>query len=117
MSPPGIESFSKLGDSIYFEAGGEVPGLYVIQYISSSLYWNSGQLVLSQKVDPVVSWDSHLRATFIISHTEVFREIKLFYRPIKFGSPFRKHPTCIRLFPILLHLSSFVFHIVSLKKV
>ncbi|KAG5250004.1 Alpha-L-arabinofuranosidase [Salix suchowensis] len=35
----GIESFSKLGDSIYFEER-EAPGLYIIQYISSSLDWN-----------------------------------------------------------------------------
>ncbi|KAJ7965222.1 DUF1680 domain-containing protein [Quillaja saponaria] len=56
----GIESFSKLGDSIYFEDG-KVPALYIIQYISSSLNWNSGQIVLNQTVDPVVSWDPYLR--------------------------------------------------------
>ncbi|KAF3514639.1 hypothetical protein F2Q69_00000514 [Brassica cretica] len=37
----GIESFSKLGDSIYFQEDGESPALYVIQYISSSLDWKS----------------------------------------------------------------------------
>uniref|UniRef100_A0A2P2MD35 Alpha-L-arabinofuranosidase B arabinose-binding domain-containing protein n=1 Tax=Rhizophora mucronata TaxID=61149 RepID=A0A2P2MD35_RHIMU len=58
-----IESFSKLGDSIYFEEEGQVPGLYVIQYISSSLDWKSGQIVLNQKVDPVVSSDPYLRVT------------------------------------------------------
>ncbi|KAJ8452534.1 hypothetical protein Cgig2_000123 [Carnegiea gigantea] len=40
----GIESFSKLGDSIYFEEMGRVPGLYVIQYISSSINWKSNIL-------------------------------------------------------------------------
>ncbi|KAK4358963.1 hypothetical protein RND71_021192 [Anisodus tanguticus] len=41
----GIESFSKLGDSIYFEEKGNSPGLYIIQYISSSLDWKSGKVV------------------------------------------------------------------------
>ncbi|KAI9398640.1 hypothetical protein POPTR_003G206000v4 [Populus trichocarpa] len=62
----GIESFSKLGDSIYFEEG-EAPGLYIIQYISSSLDWKSGQIVLSQKVDPIVSSDPYLRVTLTFS--------------------------------------------------
>ncbi|CAK7339307.1 unnamed protein product [Dovyalis caffra] len=66
----GIESFSKLGDSIYFEEEGEVPGLYIIQYISSSLDWKSGQIVLNQKVDPVVSSDPYLRVTFTFSPEE-----------------------------------------------
>ncbi|KAJ4971932.1 hypothetical protein NE237_005031 [Protea cynaroides] len=59
----GIESFSKLGDSIYFEEEGELPGLYVIQFISSNLDWKSGQIVLNQTVDPAVSWDPYLRVT------------------------------------------------------
>ncbi|KAK9274092.1 hypothetical protein L1049_018906 [Liquidambar formosana] len=66
----GIESFSKLGDSIYFEEEGNVPGLYVIQYISSSLDWKSGQIVLNQTVDPVVSWDPYLRVTLTFSSEE-----------------------------------------------
>ncbi|CAK7339306.1 unnamed protein product [Dovyalis caffra] len=59
----GVESFSKLGDSIDFEEEGEVPGLYIIQYISSSFTWKSGQILINQKVDHVVSWDPHLRVT------------------------------------------------------
>ncbi|XP_075634422.1 uncharacterized protein LOC142606924 [Castanea sativa] len=43
----GIESFSKLGDSIYFEEEGEVPSLYIIRYISSSLDWKSGRISLN----------------------------------------------------------------------
>uniref|UniRef100_A0A6N2LLF6 Alpha-L-arabinofuranosidase B arabinose-binding domain-containing protein n=1 Tax=Salix viminalis TaxID=40686 RepID=A0A6N2LLF6_SALVM len=62
----GIESFSKLGDSIYFEER-EAPGLYIIQYISSSLDWKSGQILLHQKVDPIVSSDPYLRATLTFS--------------------------------------------------
>ncbi|KAL8204703.1 hypothetical protein R6Q57_010326 [Mikania cordata] len=63
----GIESFSKLGDSIYFEEAGKDPGLYIIQYISSSVNWKSGQIVLDQKVMPVVSWDPLLRVTTTFS--------------------------------------------------
>ncbi|GLU19378.1 hypothetical protein SLE2022_356330 [Rubroshorea leprosula] len=66
----GIESFSKLGDSIYFEEGGSVPGLYIIQYISSSLDWKSGQILVTQKVDPIVSWDPFLRITLTFSSNE-----------------------------------------------
>ncbi|XP_021813947.1 uncharacterized protein LOC110756798 [Prunus avium] len=66
----GIESFSKLADSIYFEEGGEVPGLYIIQYISSLLDWKSGQIVLNQTVDQVNSWDPYLRVTLTFSSKE-----------------------------------------------
>ncbi|GLU24147.1 hypothetical protein SLE2022_401040 [Rubroshorea leprosula] len=66
----GIESFSKLGDSIYFEEEGSVPGLYVIQYISSTLDWKSGQILVTQKVDPVVSWDPFLRIMLTFSSKE-----------------------------------------------
>ncbi|KAM3730551.1 hypothetical protein ACB098_12G095900 [Castanea mollissima] len=59
----GIESFSKLGDSIYFEEEGEVPSLYIIQYISSSLDWKSRRILLNQEVDAVSSWDPYLRVT------------------------------------------------------
>ncbi|KAL6976694.1 hypothetical protein U1Q18_025481 [Sarracenia purpurea var. burkii] len=65
----GIESFSKLGDSIYFEEKGEVPGIYIIQYISSSLNWKSGQILLNQNVKPAVAWN-HLEATLTISSSE-----------------------------------------------
>ncbi|KAL3850097.1 hypothetical protein ACJIZ3_011979 [Penstemon smallii] len=63
----GIESFSKLGDSIYFEEEGKDLGLYIIQYIPSSLDWKSGQVLLSQRVEPVVSWDQRLQVTLTIS--------------------------------------------------
>ncbi|KAJ0817469.1 putative six-hairpin glycosidase superfamily, beta-L-arabinofuranosidase, GH127 [Helianthus annuus] len=63
----GIESFSKLGDSIYFEEAGKDPGLYIIQYISSSVNWKLGQIFLEHKVTPVVSWDPRLRVTTKVS--------------------------------------------------
>ncbi|XP_059665215.1 uncharacterized protein LOC132311346 [Cornus florida] len=66
----GIESFSKLGDSIYFEEEGKAPGLYIIQYVSSSLDWKSGQILINQKVEPVVSWDPRLQVTLTISSKE-----------------------------------------------
>lgn len=62
-----IESFSKLGDSIYFEEQGEVPSLYIIQYVSSSLNWKAGGTVINQKISPLSSWDPYLRATFTFS--------------------------------------------------
>ncbi|KAK4753694.1 hypothetical protein SAY87_001798 [Trapa incisa] len=67
----GIESFSKLGDSIYFEEKGQTPGLYVTQYISSSLDWQLGLMVVSQKVEPVTSSDPYLRVKFTISAKQV----------------------------------------------
>ncbi|KAB5565104.1 hypothetical protein DKX38_005158 [Salix brachista] len=70
----GIESFSKLGDSIYFEER-EAPGLYIIQYISSSLDWKSGQILVHQKVDPIVSSDPYLRVTLTFSPKKVFSEL------------------------------------------
>ncbi|CAL8998573.1 unnamed protein product [Prunus brigantina] len=44
-----------------------VPGLYIIQYISSLLDWKSGQIVLNQTVDQVNSWDPYLRVTLTFS--------------------------------------------------
>ncbi|KAL6204090.1 hypothetical protein ACLB2K_021359 [Fragaria x ananassa] len=66
----GIESFSKLGDSIYFEEEGETPSLYIIQYISSSLDWKSGNVVLNQTVDNINPWDPYLRITLTFSPTK-----------------------------------------------
>ncbi|XP_028759417.1 uncharacterized protein LOC114718302 [Neltuma alba] len=62
----GIESFSKLGDSIYFEQEGN-PTLYIIQYISSSFNWKFGGLMLNQTVAPTTSWDPYLRVTITFS--------------------------------------------------
>ncbi|GAU50763.1 hypothetical protein TSUD_290750 [Trifolium subterraneum] len=66
----GIESFSKLGDSIYFEEDGKSPTLYIIQYISSSFNWKSGKVLLTQTVVPSSSSDPFLRVTFTFSPTE-----------------------------------------------
>ncbi|XP_010673596.3 uncharacterized protein LOC104889952 [Beta vulgaris subsp. vulgaris] len=66
----GVESFSKLGDSIYFEERGKVPGLYVIQYIPSTLDWTSAQISLTQVVDNAVSWDQNLKVKVTVSAKE-----------------------------------------------
>ncbi|KAK3443563.1 hypothetical protein EUGRSUZ_B03677 [Eucalyptus grandis] len=63
----GIESFSKLGDSIYFEEQGEVPGLYIIQYVSSSLNWRAGGTVINQQIGPLSSRDPYIQATVTFS--------------------------------------------------
>ncbi|XP_058729951.1 uncharacterized protein LOC131602023 [Vicia villosa] len=66
----GIESFSKLGDSIYFEEEGNSPSLYIIQYISSSFNWKSGKVLLTQTVIPAASSDPYLRVSFTFSPNE-----------------------------------------------
>lgn len=66
----GIESFSKLGDSIYFEEEGAIPGIYIIQFVSSTFKWKSGGILLDLDVDPAVSWDPHLRVTVTITPLE-----------------------------------------------
>lgn len=63
----GIESFSKLGDSIYFEEMGKTPTLYIIQFISSSFTWKSGGITISQKIDPVSSSEPYLQLSLSIS--------------------------------------------------
>jgi len=80
FSSIGIESFSKLGDSIYFEEKGNSPGLYIIQYISSTLDWKSEQIVVSQSVDPVVSWDNRLLVTITVSSKGV--RILIYFVPL-----------------------------------
>lgn len=66
----GIESFSKLGDSIYFEDR-STTSLYVAHYVSSSLNWKSGGLIVNQKVKPVASQDAYLRVEFTFSSNQV----------------------------------------------
>lgn len=66
----GVESFSKLGDSIYFEEEGKNPTLYIIQYVSSSFNWKSGKILINQTVVPAASWDPYLRVTFTFSPVE-----------------------------------------------
>lgn len=70
----GIESFSKLGDSIYFEGKGTIPSLYIIQYISSSFSWRAAGIQLSQKTKRVYSFDPYLHVSITTLANEVLRE-------------------------------------------
>ncbi|KAG2607229.1 hypothetical protein PVAP13_4NG182000 [Panicum virgatum] len=63
----GIESFSKLGDSIYFEEKGERPALYIIQFIPSTFNWRAAGLTITQKLEPLSSSDQYLQVSFSIS--------------------------------------------------
>uniref|UniRef100_A0A0D9WS38 Alpha-L-arabinofuranosidase B arabinose-binding domain-containing protein n=1 Tax=Leersia perrieri TaxID=77586 RepID=A0A0D9WS38_9ORYZ len=63
----GIESFSKLGDSIYFEEKGAKPGLYIIQYIPSTFNWRTTGLTVTQQVKPLSSSDQYLQVSLSIS--------------------------------------------------
>ncbi|KAJ3679039.1 hypothetical protein LUZ60_017050 [Juncus effusus] len=71
----GIESFSKLGDSIYFEQkGGSVNSLYIAQFIPSSFNWRSAGLSLTLDVKPLSSSDSTLRVSLTVSPNESSNE-------------------------------------------
>jgi len=63
----GIESFSKLGDSIYFEEKGERPALYIIQFIPSTFNWRTAGLTVTQQLMPLSSSDQYLQVSFSIS--------------------------------------------------
>ncbi|XP_051199496.1 uncharacterized protein [Lolium perenne] len=63
----GIESFSKLGDSIYFEEKGSKPALYIVQYIPNTFNWKSAGLTVTQQVKPLSSSDQNLQVSLSIS--------------------------------------------------
>jgi hypothetical protein len=63
----GIESFSKLGDSIYFEEKGEVPALYIIQFIPSTFNWRTAGLTVAQQPRPLRSSDQYIQVSFSVS--------------------------------------------------
>ncbi|CAD6336301.1 unnamed protein product [Miscanthus lutarioriparius] len=63
----GIESFSKLGDSIYFLENGELPGLYIIQYIPSTFDWKATGLTVNQQAKPLLSTDPFFKVSLTIA--------------------------------------------------
>jgi hypothetical protein len=63
----GIESFSKLGDSIYFVEEGKTPGLYIIQYIPSIFEWKSAGLTVKQQAKTLFSTDTYFEVSLTIS--------------------------------------------------
>ncbi|KAL6603831.1 hypothetical protein ACP70R_044192 [Stipagrostis hirtigluma subsp. patula] len=62
-----VESFSKLGDSIYFLDKDEIPSLYIIQYIPSSFDWKAAGLTVKQQTEPLFSTDSYFEVSVSIS--------------------------------------------------
>ena len=72
---PGIESFSKLGDSIYFEEKGERPALYIIQFIPSTFNWRAAGLTITQKLEPLSSSDQYLQVSLSVSAKVNIQEI------------------------------------------
>ncbi|KQJ93851.1 uncharacterized protein LOC100841742 isoform X3 [Brachypodium distachyon] len=63
----GIESFSKLGDSIYFEEKGHAPALNIIQYIPSTFNWKTAGLTVTQQLESLSSSDPYLRVSLSVS--------------------------------------------------
>nr|CAB3468422.1 unnamed protein product [Digitaria exilis] len=63
----GIESFSKLGDSIYFEEKGERPALYIVQFIPSTFNWRTAGLTVTQELKPLSSSDQYLQVSLSVS--------------------------------------------------
>uniref|UniRef100_A0A0E0G396 Alpha-L-arabinofuranosidase B arabinose-binding domain-containing protein n=1 Tax=Oryza nivara TaxID=4536 RepID=A0A0E0G396_ORYNI len=63
----GIESFSKLGDSIYFEEKGDRPVLNIIQYIPSAYNWKAAGLTVNQQLKPISSLDMFLQVSLSTS--------------------------------------------------
>ncbi|KAF8659003.1 hypothetical protein HU200_058846 [Digitaria exilis] len=63
----GIESFSKLGDSIYFEEKGERPALYIVQFIPSTFNWRTAGLTVTQELNPPSSSDQYLQVSLSVS--------------------------------------------------
>lgn len=78
----GIESFSKLGDSIYFleEGESETPGLYIIQYIPSTFDWKATGLTVNQRAKPLLSTDPFFKVSLTISAKRGARQAKVSVR-------------------------------------
>lgn len=62
-----IESFAKLGDSIYFEEDAKTPALYITQFTSSTFEWDTVGLVLHQSHKPLTAEQSVLEVSLSIS--------------------------------------------------
>ncbi|GLJ40737.1 hypothetical protein SUGI_0842090 [Cryptomeria japonica] len=63
----GVESFSKLGDSIYFEENGVNLNLYIIQFIPSTFTWDNAGFNLKQVIQPLFSHDPNLNVSIEFS--------------------------------------------------
>jgi DUF1680 family protein len=61
----GMENFTKLGDSIYFEGITDVPTVAVNMYLSSTLDWKSAGVKITQNVD--TSGDGVIKSSFKVT--------------------------------------------------
>lgn len=61
----GMENFTKLGDSIYFEGIADVPTVAVNMYLSSTLDWESTGVKITQSVD--TSGDGVIKSSFAVT--------------------------------------------------
>ena len=75
----GIESFSKLGDSIYFQERDKYPSLYIIQFISSTLNWDIAGLTIKQTVNSLSSWDPYLHISLEFFTIKVVYNFIVYY--------------------------------------
>ncbi|CAL5023423.1 unnamed protein product [Urochloa decumbens] len=73
----GVESFSKLGDSIYFEEKGDTPALNIIQYIPSTFNWKAAGLTVTQQIKTLSSSDLYLQISLSISAKSTNQSAKL----------------------------------------
>ncbi|KAF8691396.1 hypothetical protein HU200_040532 [Digitaria exilis] len=73
----GIESFSKLGDSIYFEEKGDTPALNIIQYIPSTFNWKAAGLTVTQQIKTLSSSDQYLQISLSFSAETTSQSAKL----------------------------------------
>lgn len=70
----GIESFSKLGDSIYFEEKADTPALSIIQYIPSTFNWKTAGVTVTQELEPLSSSDMNLQVSLSFSGKVILLE-------------------------------------------
>ncbi|KAJ7519429.1 hypothetical protein O6H91_20G037800 [Diphasiastrum complanatum] len=77
----GIESFSKLGDSVYFQEESDIPNLYVIQFVSSTLFWENAELFVNQSVASPTWNNPELQVTFhfFISDQHVSEDVNAIF--------------------------------------
>jgi len=62
-----IESFAKLGDSLYFEEDSKTPAVYITQFTSSDFEWDAVGLVLHQSHKPLNAEQSVLEVSLSFS--------------------------------------------------
>lgn len=100
----GIESFSKLGDSIYFEEMGSSPALYITQFIPSSFKWNFTGITVIQKIKPFSSMEPVVQISFDISSAETINRTSALNIRVPFWTSGSKNGGKVTLNSEELHL-------------